>query len=205
VRTAVKGGSELLIFVRPAAHTGNRGRRGHGSDGGSGTSWCCLWIGTAPPGAGSSTALGRCQIFCGKPGCDRDPRLELGGLGCPDAEKPFSLAFRVHAGCSIVADRGPDVDKCQSRTAQAGLPRRPENSPARLGRPINADDKLVAVHDLPAMMGVLLVVQPQPCRGHRRSARPKRHSFPGLESPEGRLLEITSVVSTLHRTPRSQC
>jgi hypothetical protein len=139
-----------------------------------------------------------------KPGCDRDPRLELGGLGCPDAEKPFSLAFRVHAGWSILADRGPDVDKCQSGSPQAGLPCRPENSPARLGRLINPDDDVAPAHDAPTMMRLLQVVPPQPCRGHRRSARPKRHSSPELKSPEGRLRKITPVMSTLPSTPRSQ-
>ena len=35
-----------------------------------------------------------------KPGCDCQPRLELGGLGCPDGEKRFSIVLGVVAGNS---------------------------------------------------------------------------------------------------------
>ena len=38
-----------------------------------------------------------------KPGYDRYPRLELGGLGCPVGEKRFGCALLV-VGSSIVTD-----------------------------------------------------------------------------------------------------
>ena len=99
-----------------------------------------------------------------KPVSDCHPRLELRGLGCPDCEKRFSILLGVIAGNSSFTHRGPDVDQRQSGTAQAGLPCRPEDSPAGLGRLINADDNVAAIHDVPATMGLLLVVAPQPCK-----------------------------------------
>jgi hypothetical protein len=50
---------------------------------------------------------------------------------------------------------------------------------------------------VPTMMRLLQVVPPQPCRGHRRSARPKRHSFPASSHIQtGRLWANLNVCVT---------